>query len=328
MVHPEWIHDFMSFYAHVGAKPSPDYSLDRIDNNLGYIPGNLAWRLRSEQNNNRRPHRRHGVKVVRLREDKVTNTKHGGVGTTEYRSWDAMKTRCLNPNSQDYFRYGARGVTVYKPWVHDFQAFYTYLGPKPSPQHSLDRFPNPDGNYEPGNVRWASKTEQNLNRRPTITGPTHGNFDHGHTGSPEYKTWTSIKTRCFNEKHDRYVSYGGAGITMCQRWRDSFAAFLEDLGPKPTSEHTILRESQDDHYSCGECVECLEKGWKLNARWATRTEVNRNRRPSTRSGKLTLEKVQDIRARLLKGETHKQLAEVFMVGVTLIGKIARREIWR
>lgn len=328
-VHCPWVTSFEVFLADVGVRPTPKHSLDRYpDVNGHYAPNNVRWATDKEQNNNRRPHRKHGVKIHKPTTVNRTNFKHGMIHTVEYAAWSSMKTRCLNPNSQDYFRYGARGVTVYEPWVNDFVAFCMYMGHRPGASDSLDRFPNPEGNYEPGNVRWASKTEQNLNRRPTITGPTHGNFAHGYTGTPEYKTWGSIKTRCFNEKHDRYVSYGGAGITMCQRWKSSFPAFFEDLGSKPTSEHTILRESQDDHYSCGECVECLEKGWKLNARWATRTEVNRNRRPSTRSGKLTLEKVQDIRARLLKGETHKQLAEVFMVGVTLIGKIARREIWR
>lgn len=325
-VYEPWVHDFQAFFDYVGVRPSAKHSLDRLDNNSGYLPGNLAWRTQQEQLRNRRSFGS-GLKTSPRNPNRTTNFKHGMIHTSEYASWSTMKDRCLNSNSSNYPRWGARGIKVYEPWVHDFQAFYTYLGPKPSPQHSLDRFPNPDGNYEPGNVRWASKTEQSQNRRPTITGPTHGNFDHGYTGTPEYKTWTSIKTRCFNEKHDRYVSYGGAGITMCQRWKSSFPAFFEDLGSKPTSEHNILRESQEGHYSCGGCVECLENGWKLNARWATRTEVNQNRRPSTRSGKLTLEKVQDIRARILKGETHKQLAEVFMVGVTLIGKIARHEIW-
>ncbi len=325
-----WVKDFRAFLAHVGPRPSDGHSLDRYPNlNGNYEPGNVRWATDKEQNNNRRPHRKHGVKLCSrpVRTDgKPTNFKHGGVGTPEYRAWSLMKDRCLNPKSGNYPYWGGRGIKIHEPWIVDFLVFYQYIGPRPSPQHSLDRIDN-NADYQPGNVRWATKLEQTENRRPCKVGPTHGNFDHGYTGTPEYKTWGSIKTRCFNEKHDRYASYGGAGITMCQRWKSSFPAFFEDLGSKPTSEHTILRESQEGHYSCGGCAECLEKGWKLNARWATRTEVNRNRRPSTRSGKLTLEKVQDIRARILKGETHKQLAEVFMVGVTLIGKIARREIW-
>lgn len=53
-------------------------------------------------------------------------------------------------------------------WLHDFAAFLEDVGPKPSPLHELDRYPNNDGNYEPGNVRWATPTEQSLNRRNNV----------------------------------------------------------------------------------------------------------------------------------------------------------------
>jgi len=75
-----------------------------------------------------------------------------------------MRTRCANLNNS---RYGGRGIKVYLAWVDNFDAFFEYVGPRPSPDHSLDRFPNNDGNYEPGNVRWATRIEQAATRSTT-----------------------------------------------------------------------------------------------------------------------------------------------------------------
>jgi hypothetical protein len=71
------------------------------------------------------------------------------------------KGRCTNVHNKDYLDYGGRGI---KFLFNAFQEFFTELGSKPSHQHSLDRKDN-DGNYEPGNVRWATKVEQRNNRR-------------------------------------------------------------------------------------------------------------------------------------------------------------------
>jgi hypothetical protein len=331
-MHLAWVDDFEAFYAYVGPRPSSQHSLDRYpNNNGGYEPGNVRWATPEQQNRNRRPHRAHGTWAPRARSERVTNFKHGLIHTPEYRAWGAMKTRCLNPNYPDYPNWGGRGITVYEPWITDFMAFYQYMGQRPSPTHSIDRYPNPNGNYEPGNVRWATKQEQSENRRPTTTGPDHGNYEHGAAQkgnrSPEYKTWSSIKTRCFNATHDRYSDYGGAGITMCAGWRGSFPAFLSSVGPKPTPQHTLGRKDLAGHYSCGVCPECVLHGWPVNCVWATKTEQNRARRPSTRSGKLTVEKAQAIRDRLATGATQKEVAVEFDVGRTLVGKIGRGEVW-
>lgn len=323
---PTWVDDFEAFFAYIGSRPSPKHSLDRKDNDLGYIQGNVRWATSVEQNNNRRPHRIIPRKNPLVNSDRVTNFKHGMIRTPEYHAWIAMKDRCLNPNSANYQHWGGRGVTVYAPWVSDFMVFYAYVGPKPTPYHSLDRYPNRDGNYEPGNVRWASKREQNLNRRETITGPSHGNYDHGGTGSPTYKTWQSIKVRCFNTRHDRYPDYGGRGTTMCRRWRDSFDAFREDVGIKP-EDRILGRLDHDGHYSCGKCDDCKAHGWPANCAWLTRTEANRRRRPSSQSGKLDESRVATIRERLEGGSSDTAVAVEFGVARSLIGKIRRGEVW-
>jgi hypothetical protein len=76
-----------------------------------------------------------------------------------------MVARCTNSKNKDFFRYGARGINVWPDWQFDFQTFRAYIGPKPTLTHSVDRINNERG-YEPGNVRWATPSEQARNRRP------------------------------------------------------------------------------------------------------------------------------------------------------------------
>jgi hypothetical protein len=86
-----------------------------------------------------------------------------------------MKVRCYDPYHKDYMRYGGRGIKVCAEWLHDFQAFYSHVGPRPSSLHSIDRI-NSDGDYEPGNVKWSTTKQQNrntsFNRLHTIAGIT------------------------------------------------------------------------------------------------------------------------------------------------------------
>jgi len=87
---------------------------------------------------------------------------HGMHGTREYSSWVAMNARCGNPKHKDYPRYGARGILVHEEWQNSFQSFYAHIGPRPA-DTSIDRI-DTRGNYVPGNVRWATNTEQSRNR--------------------------------------------------------------------------------------------------------------------------------------------------------------------
>lgn len=90
--------------------------------------------------------------------------KHGLSYTPEYRAWQTMRLRCLNPANEAYPNYGGRGITVCARWLNDVAAFYADMGPKPSPKHEIDR-ENNDGHYEPGNCRWVLRKVNDRNRR-------------------------------------------------------------------------------------------------------------------------------------------------------------------
>lgn len=89
--------------------------------------------------------------------------------TPEYLTYHAMLQRCLNPDHQSYSGYGGRGITVCKRWLgkNGFHHFLVDMGRRPSKKHSLDRIDN-DGRYTPKNCRWATRTQQQRNRRCSI----------------------------------------------------------------------------------------------------------------------------------------------------------------
>lgn len=95
--------------------------------------------------------------------------RHGMGDTPEYEAWCHMKGRCYNPQTKQYKDYGGRGIRVCDEWRESFLAFLDHVGRRPNPQYSIHRIDN-DGNYEPGNVKWATRQEQASNKRP----PRHG----------------------------------------------------------------------------------------------------------------------------------------------------------
>lgn len=111
-----------------------------------------------------------GTKSCGCLSKEVTSTRsttHGKSRTTEYRIWSGIKDRCLNPNSRDFPGWGGRGIKMCQQWQESFETFLDDVGGRPGKEFSLDRVDNEKG-YEPGNVRWATMTEQHRNRRGNI----------------------------------------------------------------------------------------------------------------------------------------------------------------
>ena len=124
-----------------------------------------------------------------------------------------------------------------------------------------------------GNLPRGSTTSCGCVRRAMYAagGPSlrhgHARRFHGEKSS-EYRSWTMMINRCVNPNATQYRYYGGRGVSVCDRWRDSFEAFLADMGVKPTPQHSIDRINPHGDYEPDNC------------RWATRLEQRHNRRDS------------------------------------------------
>jgi hypothetical protein len=92
------------------------------------------------------------------------------------------------------------------------------------------------------------------------------NLKHGKVKTSEYKSWSSLKERCLNINNPAYPRYGGRGISVCERWLNSFENFYADMGPKPSPSHSIERVENSGNYEPSNCI------------WATKKKQSQNRR--------------------------------------------------
>jgi hypothetical protein len=100
------------------------------------------------------------------REIMIDRATHRKTKSPEYHAWDSMKRRCLNPQHPSFKNYGGRGIRVCKRWLNSFENFYKDMGQRPNPLMSLERKRN-NSHYTPSNCKWATRKEQQNNRRNT-----------------------------------------------------------------------------------------------------------------------------------------------------------------
>jgi hypothetical protein len=113
---------------------------------------------------------------------------HGMSHTPAYSSWEGMVQRCNNPNNKKYRDYSGRGIKVCEAWK-DFRVFFADMGPRPDGL-TLDRINN-NGNYEPGNCRWATYHEQRINSRPKSHVSSNLHFFYAHGLNGEIVIWNN-----------------------------------------------------------------------------------------------------------------------------------------
>lgn len=104
-----------------------------------------------------------------------------------------------------------------------------------------------------------------------------GHLIHGMSRTVEYQCWRSMFHRCYTKKRLDYKNYGGRGIMICSRWRESFLSFLQDMGKRPSPKHQIDRIDNDGSYTCGHCDECRANHHPANCRWSIKRQQARNR---------------------------------------------------
>jgi len=112
----------------------------------------------------------------------------------------------------------------------------------------------------------ASGNTQSCGCSHRRTGENNPNYKHGKKHTSEYKIWKGIRKRCLNSKDAGFPNYGGRGITICDRWRNSAVNFMNDMGARPSPRHSIDRIDNDKGY------------FPDNCRWATALEQARNTR--------------------------------------------------
>lgn len=156
-----------------------------------------------------------------------------------------MKKRCSNPHDKDYAHYGGRGITVCSEWggKRCFAKFLSDMGPKPHAKMSIDRWPNPDGNYEVGNCRWATQSQQLANRRPYSI-PIPGRKRKGQPGSISRIDWESVERRIYQD--GERVASVAADLGVSQ---PAISSMMMRRGHQPRRKSSPARQSKKHSFA-------------------------------------------------------------------------------
>ena len=145
------------------------------------------------------------------------------------------------------------------------------------------------------------------------------NSTHGMSGSPEFYVWSTMIQRCTNTNHHKFPNYGGRGISICAAWLADFNSFYADMGPRPSSKHSIDRINNDGNYEPSNC------------RWATASQQVSNRRPLRTFGennKNSKLRQSDVEMVLSSPRSNQELARLFNVSSAAIYNLRNGKSWK
>ena len=208
----------------------------------------------------------------------------------EFRLWNRIKRGCSDPRNEQYHLYGLIGIKICDRWKNNFSSFLQDIGQRPSPDFRLRRLDNTK-DFEPTNVEWYKDGRR-----------SRGSENHGLSQTTEYTIWNSMIQRCTNPNATNYLNYGSRGINICERWKDSFPNFIEDMGLRPSKEYTLDRKDNNSDYTPENCK------WSI---WEEQHQDKRIRKDNT-SGHTGISILPDGRCHVRCGINHQQvLNQVF-----------------
>ena len=160
----------------------------------------------------------------------------------------------------------------------------------------------------------TSVRSKSLRRGETKScGCLHGE-NHGLRHTKEYNSWAGMKQRCLNPNNEKYPIYGGRGITVCKEWINSFQQFYNDMGSRPSNNHSIDRINNDGNYEPSNC------------RWSNNTLQSRNRGYNKIKNKKQANKIRYLYAS--GSYTYQDLADEFKCSKSSIARIINNKTWK
>jgi hypothetical protein len=164
---------------------------------------------------------------------------------------------------------------------------------------------------ECGNI--VSYLSRDLSNKNHVISCGCAHFKHGLYKTPEYNIWKGMKRRCYNKNYRQYKDYGGRGITICDRWLESFVNFYQDMGPRPNPNMNIERIDNNKGYEPSNC------------KWATTKEQNRNKNCNKIPDKQTADNIRQLYS--TNNYTQQQLSVLFSCSENTIWDIINNKTW-
>lgn len=243
----EWIQSFERFFADMGPRPSPEYSIERTNGNEGYHPGNCRWATNKEQANNTTQN------VMVTYQGKAMTLQQAIDASASPIRWRTVRTRInLDWPLNDALTIPPGGKLRPSMVGKKFNRWEVVNDDIKDRRKWLCMCScGTIKEVDKGNVKSGASQSCGC-----LSAETAGNNfrAHGASGTPEFNTWCNIRSRCRDPNSADYPTHGGRGIKVCQRWSESFEAFLADVGAKPSPRHRLRRINLDGDFEPENCL--------------------------------------------------------------------------